>query len=163
MAKETARSILGRWSRPLIAIILGLAILQGPPPGHPGVSAASGVEIGAGLVRPGSLEAALARSQRGLRWVSRRLHFAEPLGEAVEGLLHAVGAARSSAEVDRKLELLLAKVRELEAKLAVEIDNREELARLRDLLARLSQEIRQGDPYKLCCEYQGLRLGRPLR
>jgi hypothetical protein len=78
-------------------------------------------------------------------------------------LLHAVGEARRSADLGKRLDALRARVQELEAKLAVEVDNREELARLRDLLSRLSQEIRQGDPYKLCCEYQGLRLGRPLR
>jgi hypothetical protein len=164
MAKSTINHGIGRRVGFALGVLFTAAALWGTPRSIPtGPTAPPAAALGADPAARGGLEAVLARSQRGLRWVSRRLSFAEPLGAALGELLHAVGEARRSAGLGKRLDALLARVQAIEEKLALEIDNREELARLRDMLGRLGQELRDGSPYKLCCDSLAPRLGRPLR
>ena len=158
MAKQAKIDSFGRLPRSVIPLLLGLAVLQGPPRSVPTVAAASSsiAEIAAGPVKPGKFKAVLVWSLKGLKRLSRRMHLAEPVTEAVEDLLRIVGNAQRSAELDTKLDTLAVRVGELEARLAVQAADRAEIARLRE-------ELRHGDPYKLCCESQLPRVGRPLR
>ena len=100
---------------------------------------------------------------RGLKWLSRRLPLVEPVVVAIEELMRVLQDARRSAEVHKKVDALVARVGELEAKLASQVDDRVEIAQLRLLLARLREELGQGNPYRLCCDNHLPRLGRPLR
>jgi hypothetical protein len=79
--------------------------------------------------------------------------FVQPLVEAIEELLTLLEDSKQSAEAQKKLDALAAKVAELEAKLASQADDKAEIARLRTLLKQLGREL-QGPAYATCGAYK---------
>src|SRR5262245_66012321 len=98
MTKNTIKHRIVRLGGWALTIVFAAATLWGPPASTPtGPSAPPVAALGMDPVAPGGLESVLARAQRGLRWASRRVSFAVPLGAAVCVLLRGVAHVRRSA------------------------------------------------------------------
>lgn len=161
MAKTTRTYIFDRIRTRAIAFAAVLATLVASAENQP-VAAASLpgiIEIGEARIIELSGGRALSWVLRRLKRLSLRMPRVQPLIDALEDLLRRIeetasDGEMSNAEIGRRIEALAAKLTEMEARLALQDEDRAEMARLR-------QELRHGGGNRSCCNYQELRLGRP--